>query len=147
MTDALLMVIAFLLFLVVIMLAAILGGTTGARQILSSWFQFAGSTLSNTIANAIFLSLKPVMWILLQTAKVTRLPIYVFIFLFRPLMRYPVLAAPLERAGWIAVHLYGYGVGVATAGGFLALCWVAVSLMACGSVPSLEQPLSCLLRE
>jgi len=147
MTDILLMVIAFLLFLVDIMLAAIVGGTTGARQVLSRRFHPALSTASNTMKEALFVVLRITVWAFFQIVKFLQLPVHVIIFLFRPLMRYPVLAVPLERAGWIAARLYGYVVGIAIAAGFLALCWAAVSLIACGYVPSLEEPLSCFLLE
>lgn len=132
-TEALLALIAFLLLLATILLAAIVAGTEGPRSALAKASGWAFSA-------ALKVLLYPPAWIFDQVMRVVRLPIYVVQFFFRPLMRFSWLEPPLEFVGFIALTLYSSIMGFTFP---ILLFWAAVSLAICGSLPSIEAPLSC----
>jgi len=132
-TDALLALIAFLLLVAVVLLAAIVAGTEGPRSALakaSGWIFSA----------ALMVLLVPPAWIFDQYIRIARLPIYAVQFLFRPLMRFSWLEPLLDFIGVIALPVYGSIVGFTTP---ILLFWIVASLVICGSLPSIEAPLSC----
>jgi len=134
--EASLTIIAVMLFVILLLIAAIVAGTAGPRSVFiraSEW----------TLVQIVKAVAYPPMWLFAQLMKVLRLPFYAVQFLFRPLMRYSQLAVPLQRAGWIALYSYALAVGVALSIGVILLFWAALSLAVCGFLPSPQAPLSC----